>query len=83
VDSAVQAEQRLIPLGIADPTLGFYSPRQGSRGATVRQTMLEGVRDIIAARRPMSDYDTLVKEWASAGGDQIRQEYQQAIAAAS
>jgi len=81
VEAAVQAEQTLVPLGVGDPTLGFYSPLQGSKGPTIRQTMLEGVRDIIAGRRPMSDYDTLVKAWTSGGGEQIRKEFSDAIAA--
>jgi putative aldouronate transport system substrate-binding protein len=81
VEAAVQVEQTLIPLGVADPTLGFYSLMHGNRGALRRLAMLEGVRDTIAGRRPMSDYDTLVKDWASSGGEQIRKEFSNAIAA--
>jgi putative aldouronate transport system substrate-binding protein len=80
-EAATHAEQALIRLGVADLTLGYYSPSQGAKGALARKTVLEGVRDIIAARRPMRDYDTLAKEWADTAGDQIRQGSQQAIAA--
>ena len=36
--------------------------------------------DIIAGRRPFSDYDGLVQAWQAGGGNQIRTEFQQAIA---
>jgi hypothetical protein len=38
--------------------------------------------DIIAARRPLADYDQLLKDWAGNGGDQIRKELGEALAAA-
>jgi putative aldouronate transport system substrate-binding protein len=41
---------------------------------------LSAVGDIIAGRRPLSDYDGLVKDWQTGGGNQIRMEFQQAIA---
>jgi putative aldouronate transport system substrate-binding protein len=44
--------------------------------------MLEGVTDIIAGRRPIGDYDQLVKDWQSTGGEQVRRELGDAIAAA-
>ena len=44
---------------------------------------MDGITDILAARRPLTDYDQLVKDWQTNGGNQIRSEYQQAIAAAA
>ena len=82
VEAAVEAEKRLVPIGITDPTLGHYSTTQSSKGAQVQLAMLDGVRDIVAGRRPFSDYDQIVKDWASAGGEQIRQEYLRAISGA-
>ncbi len=37
--------------------------------------MNDGVVDIIVGRRLFSDYDSLVSDWRSAVGDQIRKEY--------
>ena len=48
----------------------------------LNQTFLDGMTDIIAGRRPLVDFDDLVKDWAANGGDQIRTEFQQAIVAA-
>ena len=66
------AEHFLIPAGVTDPTLGLYSPTLGSKGATINRTMVDGITDIVAARRPVTDYDQLVKDWQSGGGEQIR-----------
>jgi putative aldouronate transport system substrate-binding protein len=73
-------EQVIIPEGIMDPTLGIYSPTEGSRGAPLNSTFQSGVVDIIAGRRPIGDLDQVIKEWQSGGGDQIRSEYEQGLA---
>ena len=44
---------------------------------------LAALTDFIAGRRPMSEYDGMVKEWQASGGDAIRTEFQQAIAASA
>jgi putative aldouronate transport system substrate-binding protein len=36
---------------------------------------------IIGGREPMSDYDQMVKDWQSQGGDQVRKELEEALAA--
>jgi putative aldouronate transport system substrate-binding protein len=78
----VAAEKLLIPIGIADPTVGLVSPTAVRQGAVVVQTMQDGIRDIIAGRRPIGDYDQLVSDFRTGGGDQMRKELQDAIAAA-
>ena len=42
----------------------------------------DGITDILASRRPLSEYDQVVKDWQNNGGETIRQEYMKAIAAA-
>jgi putative aldouronate transport system substrate-binding protein len=36
---------------------------------------------IVTGRAPLSDFDQVVSDWRSAGGEQMRAEYQQAYAA--
>jgi putative aldouronate transport system substrate-binding protein len=74
-------EHATIPLGIDDPTFGFYSPTAYAKGVQADNTFWDGVRDIILSRRPMEDYATLVTDWKTSAGDQIRKEYTEAIAA--
>ena len=77
-----EAQQILIPVGVEDPTNGFYSAAASGKGTTAETVFSDGVRDIILGRKPMSAYDGLVKEWASSAGDQMRKEYMDAMAAA-
>jgi len=47
------------------------------------QALTDGITDVLAGRRPLSDFDQLVKDWQNNGGNQMRTELQQAIAAAA
>jgi putative aldouronate transport system substrate-binding protein len=75
-------EHASIPIGIDDPTNGYYSPMAYGKGVQADNTFWDGVRDIILSRRPLTDYDGLVADWKGAAGDTIRKEYTDAIAAA-
>jgi putative aldouronate transport system substrate-binding protein len=77
------AEHFLIPAGVPDPTWGLYSPTLGRQGVTLNRTMIDGITDIVAGRRPIGDYDQLVKDWQTGGGEQIRRELQDALASAA
>jgi putative aldouronate transport system substrate-binding protein len=70
-------------VGVQDPTVGFYSETAGRQGLIANQRFGDGVTDIIAGRRPLSDLDSLVSEWRGNGGDQVRQEYLDAMTAAA
>jgi putative aldouronate transport system substrate-binding protein len=82
--TAAQAdEQMLLSNAIQNPTLGYYSPTNLRRGATLDQAFNDGVTDVVTGRRPLGDYDQLVKDWLDNGGEQIRAEYQQSMAASA
>ncbi len=74
-------ERTLIPISVDDPSLGLYSPAASSRGVTAEQTWFDNLTDIVAGRRPLSDYDNLVADWQNAAGNQVRTELMQAYAA--
>jgi putative aldouronate transport system substrate-binding protein len=75
------AEEASIPIGVQDATLGLYSATNGKQGPILKQMMNDGIAGIISGRQPMSDWDQLVSDWRSKGGDQIRDEYQKALSA--
>jgi putative aldouronate transport system substrate-binding protein len=83
VQHVVNALKDYEAVGVQDPTVGFYSETAGRQGLTANQRFGDGITDIVAGRRPMSDLDSLVGEWRSNGGDQVRQEYMDAMAAAA
>ena len=75
-------EQVMVPPGIMDPTLGLYSPTDGAKGAPLNNAFSGVMTDIVAGRRPLADVDQAIKDWQSNGGDQMRSEYEQGLAAA-
>jgi putative aldouronate transport system substrate-binding protein len=79
---ATDFEKIAIPVGVSDPVWGLTSATWEKKGVPLNQTFLDGMTDIIAGRRTLADFDGLVKDWATNGGDQIRAEFQQAIVAA-
>jgi len=77
-----ETEKMMIPSAVSDPTFGLVSVTNFAKGFTLSQTLNAGLVDIVVGRRQMTDYDQLIQDWQSNGGEQIRQEYTQAIAAA-
>ena len=73
------AEALLLPMGVTDPSIGYVSETAVTRGISLNNTVNDGIRDIIAGRRPVDDLDALARDWRSGGGDQIRKELQDAI----
>ncbi|HEU0166457.1 MAG TPA: hypothetical protein VFS62_01685, partial [Chloroflexota bacterium] len=80
--NAYQVAQQNFTLGIHSATVGLYSPTDASKGASLNQAVTDGVQGIIFGRSDVNTLDGLVKAWQSGGGDQIRSEYEQALAAA-
>ena len=72
--------KQLAAVAVQDPTVGLYSATNQKQGFLIQTKLADGLMDIIAGRRPMSDYDSLIADWRSGGGDAIRQEFQQAYA---
>ena len=70
-------------IAVADVTLGYYSPTQAaSAGKQAEQAFLDGLNGIMIARDPLSNFDQLLKDWQNAAGNKIKQEYNDAMAAA-
>jgi putative aldouronate transport system substrate-binding protein len=77
-----EAEQLTLPIGVDDPTNGFYSNTVYAKGAIADMAWQDGIREVILGRSPLTDYDKLIKDWQTAAGDQVRKEYTDAITAA-
>jgi putative aldouronate transport system substrate-binding protein len=75
------AEKEVMPVAVSDPTFGQVSVTNFTKGFTLTQAIQDGITDIVVGRRPMSDYDQLVKDWQTNGGETIRKEYAESIAA--
>jgi putative aldouronate transport system substrate-binding protein len=73
-------EKILGPIGVEDPSIGTFSQTFASKGTILLDALGGGAQDIIAGRRPMSDFDGLVQDWRSGGGNQIKDELAQSYA---
>jgi len=69
-------------VGVEDPSIGFYSDSDSRQGVIANQRFGDGITDIVAGRRPLTDLIGLLQEWRTNGGDQVRKEYEDAMAAA-
>ena len=79
VTVAHQTQTEHFAKTLSDPTVGLYSPTDGSKGAALNQTFVDSLNDILFGKRPVSDLAGLVKDWRTNGGDTIRSEYEQAF----
>jgi putative aldouronate transport system substrate-binding protein len=79
--AAIDFEKAVLPISIQDPTIGISTPTFDKLGASLTQTLQDAVFDLVTGRRAMSEYDQVISEWRSQGGDQIRAEFQEVIAA--
>jgi putative aldouronate transport system substrate-binding protein len=79
--AATEFEKVAISVGVTDPTLGFTSAALDSKGVVLSRSLTDATTDLLAGRRPMSDWEQLVKDWQTNGGNEIRTELQQAISA--
>jgi putative aldouronate transport system substrate-binding protein len=74
-------EKQLLAVGVEDASVGLVSRTYAQKGATANRTLGDGLNDIVTARRPLGDYDALVKDWLGAVGTTAKAEYEQAYAA--
>jgi putative aldouronate transport system substrate-binding protein len=76
-ERAQQLSKEILALGIENPTLGLSSDTNNTKAAELGQLINDRISEIVTGRAPFSTYDTMVAEWKSRGGDQVRREYEQ------
>ncbi len=70
-----------LPRLVDDASYGLYSETQSSEGAQLDATLNDVQTQILLGREPVSAWTAALDEWRTRGGDKIRQEYQEALAA--
>ncbi|WP_328536063.1 extracellular solute-binding protein [Streptomyces sp. NBC_00344] len=73
-------QKKLIAMAVINPTVGHYSDTNAGRGASLTMEVNDGIKDIVAGRKSLSDFDGMVRTWRSGGGDRIRAEFEESIA---
>ncbi|MGU3409535.1 hypothetical protein ACLBWP_05455 [Microbacterium sp. M1A1_1b] len=67
--------------GITNPTYGLYSPTNSTKGPAVGTFATNAINDVLLGRAPVSSWKDTVREWRRRGGDAMRREFEQALAA--
>ncbi|OYO08769.1 extracellular solute-binding protein [Enemella evansiae] len=78
--NAHAAYSTLVPLGVENPTSTLFSPTNARKGGTLRTAVSDTVTDHITGRKTLDDVKSAIQTWRTGGGDQIRAEYEQALA---
>ncbi|MBV8713805.1 MAG: hypothetical protein JO020_08280 [Chloroflexi bacterium] len=76
-------EKAMLPYAQIDPTSTLYSPTYAAKYTVLQQMVYTQIGEIVLGRADVSSFDQLVKDWKAQGGDQMRSEFEQAIAAAT
>ncbi|WP_197522584.1 extracellular solute-binding protein [Occultella aeris] len=73
--------KQLAPQGVDNPAIYRYSAAESQNGAELTARLDSEFNDIIQGRKKISDWADSVATWRSDGGDQIRAELEEALAA--
>lgn len=75
-------EKSINPNVQLDPTLGLFSPTFASKQVDLTTNVISpGINDIVKGNQPLSAFDQVLKDWKAKGGDQMRGEFESALAA--
>lgn len=82
-DAKVQHDyqKRIMAATTVDASLGLFSQSFLNKNAVIDKAFLDGLKEIVQARQPLSHLNSLVASWRSGGGDAMRREYEKAAQA--
>jgi putative aldouronate transport system substrate-binding protein len=74
-------QTQMSKVGIPDPTIGLYSESASRTMASLKTLVNDELTAVVVGRKDISALDELAQTWRSRGGDRIRTEYEEALAA--
>ena len=76
-----ETEVELMKIAKTNPTTGFFSDTNASKGASSTDTVYVAVKDIVAGRKPLSSFKKdILPTWQREAGNAMRDEFEKAIA---
>lgn len=69
--------KQILASGIDNPVMSAFSPTSLKQTTILNQFLLDRFNGIIVGRASIDTLDSIVREWKSRSGDQIRSEYEQ------
>lgn len=80
VDTQRAYQSRVIPKVLRNAADGLYSDTAVNKAGQLSKIIDSAELDIVSGRRPLDYWDEAVAQWRRTGGDQIRAEYEKALA---
>jgi putative aldouronate transport system substrate-binding protein len=75
------AQSAVVPTAVRNPVQGLFSDTASRRGSQLGEKLASVESDILAGRQPVTAWADAAQAWAKGGGDKIRDEYEEALAA--
>ncbi|RPE82501.1 carbohydrate ABC transporter substrate-binding protein (CUT1 family) [Curtobacterium sp. PhB137] len=82
-DTVYESLSSWVDRGLQNPAYGLYSPTNSTTGPALGTFATNAINDVLLGRAKVSSWKGTVREWRRRGGDAIRRENQQALAARS
>ncbi|MEU6729417.1 extracellular solute-binding protein [Nonomuraea wenchangensis] len=80
VDAQRAYQERVVPGIVRNPAAALYSETAVNKNGTLTKIIDQAELDIVSGRKPIGHWDEVVKQWRAQGGDQIRRDYETALA---
>jgi putative aldouronate transport system substrate-binding protein len=68
-----------VEVGIDDPTLVLFSQTNVDQGPLLNQLGMDSITPIVTGRESIDALQAAIDQWKSQGGDQVRQEFEEAL----
>jgi len=72
-------QKTVVPTGLANPVLGLQSETADEKATVLARTMTSTINDILTDRQPFEAYAAAVQSWLQAGGQQMKDEYEEQL----
>ncbi|WP_027343273.1 type 2 periplasmic-binding domain-containing protein [Hamadaea tsunoensis] len=77
--TSYEYQKSIIPTSVKDPTVGLFSDTWSRKRAALDTIVNTAQGDVLAGRTPISAWDQTIAQWKSAGGDQVRAEFEKQL----
>lgn len=68
-------QQQVVPIGIRNPAMGLRSDTWSAKATTLDKLRADSINAVVSGKRPLSDWDSIVKDFKSKGADRAAEEF--------
>ncbi|MFG2640757.1 extracellular solute-binding protein [Streptomyces sp. NPDC048370] len=68
-------QQQIVPTGIRNPIVGLRSDTWSTKATTLDKLRADSINAVVSGKRPLSDWDSIVKDFKAKGADKAAEEF--------